>query len=211
MKKFLLLVLCAVLLTMCLTACGDSSSNTDVSKNESSSSAEATTTTSQSETDTTTTTTAEMTTTSQSTTTVQQTSTEQTTKVERVGIQYNSAKIRIANANAKLAFSTLNTKSSDLILDGYPVDKVKTNGVVSVESLANSSNSLEQAVYNAFADLGYNSGYVYISFDPTIFDENEKTPNFVQWSEDPTGTYIGQFPDPVDATSWSTIQFGVKQ
>lgn len=210
MKKFLLLVLCAVSLTMCLTACGDSS-QAESSKKDSSSSAQTTTTTSQSETDTTTTTTAEMTTTSQSTTTVQQTTTEQTTKVERVGIQYNSAKIRIANANAKLAFTTLNTKSSDLILDGYPVDKVKTNGVVSVESLANSSNSLEQAVYNAFADLGYNSGYVYISFDPTDFDDNEKTPNFVQWSEDPTGTYIGQFPDPVDATSWSTIQFGVKQ
>jgi len=34
MKKYLLLVLCAVLLTMCLTACGDSSSAADSSLSE---------------------------------------------------------------------------------------------------------------------------------------------------------------------------------
>lgn len=34
MKKFLLLVLCAVSLTMCLTACGDSSSTADISLSE---------------------------------------------------------------------------------------------------------------------------------------------------------------------------------
>ena len=214
MKKYLLLVLCAVLLTMCLTACGDSSSNTDVSKNESSSSAEATTTTSQSETETTTTTTAETTTTTtttQATTTAQSANTQTTSKIERVGIPYRSNKIQIANANAKFVLSTLNITSADLIADGYPVDKVKTNGVVPVESFANSSNSLEQAVYEAFTDLGSNYGYVYINYDPLDFDDNGKEPNFVQWSEDATGTYIGQFPDPVDATNWSTIKFGVKQ
>lgn len=45
MKKYLLLVLCAALITMCLTACGDSSSAADSEKTESSSSAETTTTT----------------------------------------------------------------------------------------------------------------------------------------------------------------------
>ncbi len=56
MKKYLLLVLCAVLLTMCLTACGDSSSTADSEKTAGSSSAETTTTTAESKTEITTTT-----------------------------------------------------------------------------------------------------------------------------------------------------------
>lgn len=196
-----------------MTACGDSSSDTkSSSKSESSSSVETTTTTaSQSETETTTTTTAETTTTT--TTTTQETTTaQQTSKIERVGIPYDAAKIITANANAKLIFTTLNFTATDCVIDNIDVDSVKTDGVVSVETFKDSTDPLKKAVYEAFNKTGTtNYGYVFIHFDPFVDDGTEQTPNFVQWSEDPTGTYIGQYLNPVDATNWSTIQFGTMQ
>ena len=191
-----------------MTACGDSSSNTEASKPESSSSAETTTTTtSQSETESTTTTTTETTTTI--TTTTQETTTTQASKVERVGIPYDAAKIIIANSNAKLAFTAVNLTTADLVSDGKDVENTITDGPVAVESFANSTNPIEKKIYEYFTRIGNAYGYVYIYFRTDTFDDSD--PNFVQWSEEPTGMYIGQFPDPVDATNWSTIQFGTKQ
>lgn len=201
------LIACIIALSMIfMTACGDSSSTSDSSKTESSSSAETTTTTSQSETETTTTTTTETTTTI--TTTTQETTTTQASKVERVGIPYYASKIIIANSNAKLAFTTVNNNGANLIADGVEVSKVKTEGKVSVESLKDSTNPILKAVYNSFAELGEPYGYVYIEWDPA--DDAEEC-CYAQWSEDSTGTYIGQFPDEITALNWSTVQFGVKQ
>lgn len=202
-KKAISAILALTMLFM--TACGDNSSTADSSKTESSSKAETTTTTtSKSET---TTTTTEAATTTQETTTAQQTS-----KIKRVGIPYDAAKIITANANAKLIFTTLNFTATDCVIDNIDVDSVKTNGVVSVETFKDSTDPLKKAVYEAFNKMGTtNYGYVFIHFDPFADDGTEQTPNFVQWSEDPTGTYIGQYLNPVDATNWSTIQFGTMQ
>ncbi len=87
-----------------------------------------------------------------------------------------------------------------------------TDKPVPVDSFKDSTDPLLKAVYDALNNMGTtNYGYVYIHFDVILDDDAEQTPNFVQWSEDPTGTYIGQYLDPVDATNWSTIQFGIKQ
>lgn len=202
------LIACIIALSMIfMTACGDSSSTSDSSKTESSSSAETTTTTSQSETETTTTTTTEITTTT-TTTAETTTTTQQTSQPVRVGIPYNSSKIHLANVNAKLAFTTVNNNGADLIADGVEVSKVKTEGKVSVESLKDSTNPILKAVYNSFAEFGEPYGYVYIEWDPA--DDAEEC-CYAQWSEDSTGTYIGQFPDEITALNWSTVQFGVKQ
>ena len=200
------------MLTMCLTACGDSSSDaasssSSKSTSESSSAAETTTTSQATSSETETTTTTQETTTT--TTTTQETTTKQTSQINRVGIPYDAAKIIIANSNAKLAFTAVNLTTADLVSDGIDVGNTITDGPVSVESFANSTNPIEKKIYEYFTQTANTYGYVYIYYRTDTFDDSE--PNFVQWSEEPTGMYIGQFPNPVDATNWSTIQFGTKQ
>jgi len=199
------------MLTMCLTACGDSgsdaaSSSISKSTSESSSATETTTTTQATSSETETTTTTQETTTT--TTTTQETTTKQTSKIERVGIPYSSSQIQLANSYAKLAFTIANNKAADIVSDGLSVDDLVTDGPVAIDSLATSTNPLAKAIFETFAEMGDTSGYIYIIYTTGI-DDYDKC--FAQWSADSTGTYIGQFPDPVDATNWSTIQFGTKQ
>lgn len=205
-RRFLAAILALAMTAACFTACGDSSKNDEKassSKADSSSQAETTTTTAKSEPETTTTTTAETTTTTEQTTTA-------TTQASRVGIPYSSGKLRIANSYAKLAFTTVNNKAAEMVSDGIEVGKIETDGKVSVASLKESTNPILKSVYDIFADGEVNDedlGYVYIIYDTT----DEPVENFAQWSEDSTGTYIGQFPDEITAINWSTVQFGTKQ
>ena len=111
---------------------------------------------------------------------------------ELIKEQNFSAKLKIANSNAKLVFTTVNNKAADIIADGGRVESLDTNGVVSVESFKDSTDPLKKAVYEALKENGEGLGYVYIRFDL----DDDDAQNFAQWSETEDGDVIGQFPDP---------------
>lgn len=118
----------------------------------------------------------------------------------------DKADLKTANSNAKLIFTTLFNKSSDRIADGESVSAVRTNGVVSVESLKDSSNQLLKAVYEALEGNETAYGYVYINFDPNNDNSNG---NYVQWSGSESGGLIGQYPTPAKTAEESQkITFG---
>ena len=103
------------------------------------------------------------------------------------------SKLKTANANAKLVFTTVNNKVADLVADGEHVDDIKTVGAVSVESLKDSNNPVLKAVYDALKDNGEGLGYVYIEY--YVYDDGG-TECFAQWSETEDGALLGQFPNP---------------
>ena len=118
--------------------------------------------------------------------------------------------LRTANSNAKLVFTSINNRASDLIADGESVKALKTDGAVPVESFKDSSDPLEKAVYDALHDSGDSEkelGYVYINFDPNSIDAE----NFAQWSAKEEGAVIGQYPTPPkDVDTAKDITFGTK-
>lgn len=112
------------------------------------------------------------------------------------------SKLKTANSNAKLVFTTVNNEAADMLVEGTSVTsdasmKVTSNkGNKIKENFGGTDNTakakLASAVWNALKDNGDGAGYcVYLLDD----DGNVK---FAQWSdvEDPTGGVLGQYPDP---------------
>jgi type IV pilus assembly protein PilA len=117
------------------------------------------------------------------------------------------SKLKTANTNAKVVFTTLNNEAADRIADGERVEAVHTNGAVAVADLEDSSDPLLKAVYKALSDNGKELGYVYIEFDPN----NYESTGFVQWSASESGGLIGQYPNPVKTVEESEgVTFGQK-
>ena len=153
MKKLLLLILSAVILTMCLTACGDNSSNSDSSN-------------------------------------IILTDEEKKSKLD------------IANDHAREVFISITNNTNDILVEGGTPNDLITDKVVAVDSFEDSNDPIEQAVYKFFSKLD-KKGYIYIYF------KNNSTDSFVHWSEDKSGTIIGQYPSPkrnVDKTQ--EVEFG---
>lgn len=152
MKKLLLLILSAVMLTMCLTACGDSSSTADSSLSE----------------------------------------------------EKKTDMLKIANANAKLVFTTANNYSADFIADGKQVDSLEYTGPV--DELP-TENVLSEPIKAALKDsYGDELGYISIRF---VLSEEDG--NFAQWSEKESGSPVGQYPNPPKAYDDAMkIEFGKK-
>ena len=110
------------------------------------------------------------------------------------------SKLKTANSNAKLVFTTVNNEAADMLVEGTSVtgsasqssavqvkNLQKTNPTTAVDKLAN-------AVYNALKDNGDGAGYcLYIvNADGSV--------NFAQWCDvDSSGTakgVLGQYPNP---------------
>lgn len=117
------------------------------------------------------------------------------------------SKLKTANSNAKLVFTTINNEAADRIADGERVEAVHTGGAVAVADLEDSSDPLLKAVYNALKDNGGEKGYVYIEFDPNDYEST----GFVQWSASESGGLIGQYPNPAKTVEESEgMTFGQK-
>jgi|GEM_PF-1501401 len=120
----------------------------------------------------------------------------------------SKADLKTANANSKLVYITVNNSISDRTANGEPVNSVKTNGVVSVESLKDSSDPTLKAVYKALEDNGKGLGYVYIEF---YYDYETYDDNFAQWSATEDGL-ISQYPNPPSSVDDAkSITFGTKK
>lgn len=103
------------------------------------------------------------------------------------------SKLKTANSNAKLVFTTVNNEASDLIVDGNE-GKISAQDVVAVSSLPDDANHpLQGAVKKALKDNGNNAGYVYWTIDGTT-----KNVTCAQWSsaDKSTDTIVGQWPNP---------------
>lgn len=109
------------------------------------------------------------------------------------------SKLKTANSNAKLVFTTVNNEAADMLVEGTSVTgSASQSDAVEVKSLQNTNTDAESklanAVYNALKDNGDGAGYcLYIvNADGSV--------NFAQWcdvnsSSTPKGV-LGQYPNP---------------
>lgn len=109
------------------------------------------------------------------------------------------SKLKTANSNAKLVFTTVNNEAADMLVEGTSVTgSASQSGAVEVKSLQNTDtdakSKLANAVYNALKDNGDGAGYcLYIvNADGSV--------NFAQWCDvDSSSTakgVLGQYPNP---------------
>lgn len=112
------------------------------------------------------------------------------------------SKLKTANSNAKLVFTTVNNEAADMLVEGTSVTSDASMKVTSSKGNKIKENfggtddtakaKLASAVWNALKDNGGGAGYcVYV-----LGDDGNVT--FAQWSdvENPTGGVLGQYPDP---------------
>lgn len=112
------------------------------------------------------------------------------------------SKLKTANSNAKLVFTTVNNEAADMLVEGTSVTKTASQSeAIEVKSLQDTENTgtdakskLANAVYNALKDNGDGAGWcLYMVND-------DGSVNFAQWCDvestsDSTGV-LGQYPDP---------------
>mgnify|MGYP001750709212 CR=1 FL=1 len=109
------------------------------------------------------------------------------------------SKLKTANSNAKLVFTTVNNEAADMLVEGTSVTgSASQSGAVEVKSLQNTNTDAESklanAVYNALKDNGDGAGYcLYIvNADGSV--------NFAQWcdvnSSSTAKGVLGQYPNP---------------
>lgn len=109
------------------------------------------------------------------------------------------SKLKTANSNAKLVFTTVNNEAADMLVEGISVTgSASQSGAVEVKSLQNTNtdakSKLANAVYNALKDNGDGAGYcLYIvNADGSV--------NFAQWcdvnSSSTAKGVLGQYPNP---------------
>ena len=104
------------------------------------------------------------------------------------------ARLKTANANAKLIFTTCNNQAADLIADGESVTAINYSWN-KVSGLPN--DTLGKAVKQALRDNGNETGWATISFDPAIADSATSTANKAIWSSSQDGLICGRYPNPV--------------
>lgn len=109
------------------------------------------------------------------------------------------SKLKTANSNARLVFTTVNNEAAYMLVEGTSVTgSASQSGAVEVKSLQNTNtdakSKLANAVYNALKDNGDGAGYcLYIvNADGSV--------NFAQWcdvnSSSTAKGVLGQYPNP---------------
>ena len=109
------------------------------------------------------------------------------------------SKLKTANSNAKLVFTTVNNEAADMLVEGTSVTgSASQSDAVEVKSLQNTNtdakSKLANAVYNALKDNGDGAGYcLYIvNADGSV--------NFAQWCDVESSStakgVLGQYPNP---------------
>lgn len=120
------------------------------------------------------------------------------------------SKLKTANSNAKLVFTTVNNEAADMLVEGTSVtNNASQSRAVEVKSLQNTNtdakSKLANAVYNALKDNGDGAGWcLYMVND-------DGSVNFAQWCDvesdsDSTGV-LGQYPDPCKDADKANMAF----
>jgi type IV pilus assembly protein PilA len=101
------------------------------------------------------------------------------------------SKLKTANSNAKLVFTTANNEMADMIAEGKLPEGEYTSGVVlSIDDLESSDKAIDKALYDALKDSGLDECYVYYEVDQNY------NITMAQWSESRDEGIVGQYPDP---------------
>ena len=106
------------------------------------------------------------------------------------------SKLKSANSNAKLVYTTVNNQAADLLVEGVAVksDASQTSGVevksLSKASASSAKDKLGNAVYEALKDNGDGAGYCLYM----ITDKGEVT--LAQWGDNASPSILGQYPNP---------------
>ena len=118
------------------------------------------------------------------------------------------ARLKTANSNAKLVFTTVNNKCADIVADGDACDGLSWTAPTDV-SKKSSGTDVEKAVYEALKDNGDGIGWAVVSYSTT----DGATGNFAQWQTNSStdGQITGQFPDPAkEVKDAEDATFGTK-
>ena len=109
------------------------------------------------------------------------------------------SKLKTANSNAKLVFTTVNNEAADMLVEGTSVTSTASqSGAVEVKSLqkpiTDAKSKLANAVYNALKDNGDGAGWcLYMVND-------DGSVKFAQWCDVKSASgstgVLGQYPDP---------------
>lgn len=129
------------------------------------------------------------------------------------------SKLKTANSNAKLVFTTANNALADLVVEGKVIndsskatvvvkDEVKkmTGGASFDASSANAEDVVKNSVYEALKDNGDGAGYA------AFRCENNEV-KLAQWGDTETVAIWGQYPDPAKEVSQFTskkLSWGTK-
>lgn len=123
------------------------------------------------------------------------------------------SKLKTANSNAKLVFTTVNNEAADLLVNGETVGSgagrtTAVNIKTDLGSLTGTTaaDKLGKAVYEALKDNGDGAGYCVYSIGTSGNVE------YAQWSDvpDPTSGVLGQYPDPCKDADKANEAFGAK-
>lgn len=123
------------------------------------------------------------------------------------------SKLKTANSNAKLVFTTVNNEAADMLVNGETVgsDDGRTEAVNIKTGLGaltgtTSADKLGKAVYEALKDNGDGAGWCVYSIGTSGNVE------YAQWSDvsDPTKGVLGQYPDPCKDADKANKAFGSK-
>lgn len=123
------------------------------------------------------------------------------------------SKLKTANSNAKLVFTTVNNEAADLLVNGETVGSGdgQTTAVNIKDDLGaltgtTTADKLGKAVYEALKDNGNGAGYCVYSIGTSGNVE------YAQWSdvENPTSGVLGQYPDPCKDADKANKAFGAK-
>ncbi len=104
------------------------------------------------------------------------------------------SKLKTANSNAKLVFTTVNNEAADLVVEGTVVNdsnSVTTAAVIS--GWSSESDALKKAVYDALKDNGDGAGYC-------LYKVSNGEVKLAQWADTDASTtaaaVLGQYPNP---------------
>ncbi len=103
------------------------------------------------------------------------------------------SRLKTANSNAKLVFTTVNNKCADIVSDGDSCDGL-TCGITQVSTFDGDSDKVKAAVWEALKDNGKDgAGYIVVSYST----KDGAKDNFAQWqtNKEPSDQITGQFPD----------------
>lgn len=123
------------------------------------------------------------------------------------------SKLKTANSNAKLVFTTVNNEAADLLVNGETVGSgdgqtTAVNIKTDLGSLTGTTTAdkLGKAVFEALKDNGDGAGYCVYSIGTSGNVE------YAQWSDvqNPTSGVLGQYPDPCKDADKANKAFGAK-
>lgn len=110
------------------------------------------------------------------------------------------SKLKSANSNAKLIFTTVNNQIADLVVDGKE-SQIASQAKKEVKSL-NNQGDLQTAVYKALSDNGDGAGWCAWSIN------GNRDICVAQWASTDTNTVVGQYPNPASDVDTATTTIG---